>query len=157
VADRRRDGLGRRRRELPWEAVEKEYVFHGPEGGETLADPFAGRSQLIVYHFMFEPEVDEGCPHCSFWADNFDPVIVHLNARDTTIVAVSRAPYAKLAAYRERMGWSFKWLSSAGNDFNADFGVYFEPELRDERVYNYGTIAPGLADREGQRLLQGRG
>ncbi len=98
---------------------------------------------------MFEPEVDEGCPHCSFWADNFDPVIVHLNARNTTMVAVSRAPYANLAAYRGRMGWSFKWLSSGGNDFNADFGVYFEPELRDERVYNYGTIAPGLADREG--------
>jgi predicted dithiol-disulfide oxidoreductase (DUF899 family) len=146
---RRRDELSRRRRELPWEAVEKEYVFDGPEGAESLADLFAGRSQLIVYHFMFEPEVDEGCPHCSFWADNFDPVIVHLNARNTTMVAVSRAPYANLAAYRGRMGWSFKWLSSGENDFNADFGVYFEPELRDERVYNYGTIAPGLADREG--------
>ena len=146
---RRRDELSRRRRALPWEAVTKAYSFEGPDGSETLAEFFAGRSQLIVYHFMFEPEVDEGCPHCSFWADNFDPVIVHLNARDVTLVAVSRAPYAKLAAYRERMGWGFKWLSSGESDFNADLGVFFTPEAEDERVYNYATIAPGRSDREG--------
>ena len=146
---RRRDQLSQRRRELPWEPVEKEYVFDGPDGKETLADLFAGRSQLIVYHFMFEPDVDEGCPSCSFWADNFDPIIVHLNARDTTMVAISRAPYPTLTAYRERMGWSFKWLSSGGSDFNADFGVFFEPGLEEEQVYNYGTIVPGRPDREG--------
>jgi predicted dithiol-disulfide oxidoreductase (DUF899 family) len=150
---RRRDEISRRRRELPWETVEHEYAFDGADGKETLVDLFAGRGQLIVYHFMFDPEDDEGCPHCSFWADSFDPVIVHLNARDTTMVAVSRAPYAKLAAYRERMGWSFKWLSSGGSDFNADLGVYFEPAQRDEPVYNYGTIAPGLADREGMSVF----
>jgi predicted dithiol-disulfide oxidoreductase (DUF899 family) len=146
---RRRDQLSRRRRELPWESVEKEYAFDGPDGKETLADLFAGRSQLIVYHFMFEPDVDEGCPSCSFWADNFDPIIVHLNARGTTMVAISRAPYPTLTAYRERMGWSFKWLSSGGNDFNADFGVYFEPGREEEQVYNYGTLVPGRPDREG--------
>jgi predicted dithiol-disulfide oxidoreductase (DUF899 family) len=146
---RRRDQLSRRRRELPWESVEKEYAFDGPDGKETLADLFAGRSQLIVYHFMFEPDVDEGCPSCSFWADNFDPIIVHVNARDTTMVAISRAPYPTLTAYRERMGWSFKWLSSGDNDFNADFGVYFEPGREAEQVYNYGTIVPGRPDREG--------
>ena len=146
---RRRDQLSRRRRELPWESVEKEYAFDGPDGKETLADLFAGRSQLIVYHFMFEPDVDEGCPSCSFWADNFDPIIVHLNARDTTMVAISRAPYPTLTAYRERMGWSFKWLSSGEHDFNADFGVYFEPAHQNEQVYNYGTLVPGRPDREG--------
>jgi predicted dithiol-disulfide oxidoreductase (DUF899 family) len=146
---RRRDELSERRRALPWEAVEKAYAFEGPDGTETLPELFAGRSQLIVYHFMFEPEVDEGCPHCSFWADNFDPVIVHLNARDVTMVAVSRAPYPKLTAYRERMGWSFKWLSSDGNDFNADYGVFFTPGVQDGPAYNYGTIVPGRPDREG--------
>ena len=146
---RRRDELSRHRRELPWEAVEKQYVFDGPDGRQSLADLFAGRNQLIVYHFMFEPDVDEGCPSCSFWADNFDPIIVHLNARDTTMVAISRAPYPALAAYRDRMGWSFKWLSSGENDFNADFGVYFEPAHQNEQVYNYGTLVPGRPDREG--------
>ena len=146
---RRRDELSRHRRELPWEAVEKQYVFDGPDGRESLPDLFAGRNQLIVYHFMFEPDVDEGCPSCSFWADNFDPIVVHLNARDTTMVAISRAPYPALAAYRDRMGWSFKWLSSGENDFNADFGVYFEPAHQNEQVYNYGTLVPGRPDREG--------
>ena len=143
------DEMGRLQRELPWERVAKEYVFEGAKGRQTLADLFDGRSQLIVYHFMFEPDVDEGCPSCSFWADNFDPIIVHVNARDTTMVAISRAPYPTLTAYRERMGWSFKWLSSGGNDFNADFGVYFEPAHQNEQVYNYGTLEPGRPDREG--------
>jgi predicted dithiol-disulfide oxidoreductase (DUF899 family) len=150
---RQRDALSRNRRELPWEAVSEEYVFDGPRGKETLAELFDGRSQLVVYHFMFAPEDDEGCKHCSFWADNFDPIVVHLNARDVTMIAVSRAPFAKLSAYRERMGWSFHWVSSFENDFNCDFGVSFGPEDEQEAVYNYGTIVPGIADREGMSVF----
>jgi predicted dithiol-disulfide oxidoreductase (DUF899 family) len=146
---RLRDDVSRQRRELPWEAVEKEYVFEGPRGTETLRDLFDGRSQLIVYHFMFAPEDDAGCPHCSFWADSFDANVVHLAAHGTTLVAISRAPAAKLEAYRERMAWGFHWVSSGGNDFNSDFGVAFSPEQRESRIYNYGSQAPGLADREG--------
>ena len=150
---RARDEIGRQQRALPWEAVEKEYVFDGPDGKETLAELFDGRSQLIVYHFMFAPEDDEGCPHCSFWADGFDANIVHMNARDVTMVAISRAPLAKLAAYRERMGWSFKWLSSSSTDFNYDYGVSFSPEQTDDAVYNFGTMSPGLQDREGASVF----
>ena len=146
---RLRDEIGREQRALPWEAVEQEYVFDGPQGRETLADLFDGRSQLIVYHFMFAPEDDAGCTHCSFWADSFDANVVHLNARDVTMVAVSRAPYAKLAAYRDRMGWTFKWLSSEGTDFNYDYGVSFAPDETGDLVYNFGTKAPELPDREG--------
>jgi len=146
---RLRDELSRRRRELPWEPVEDEYVFEGPNGAERLDELFDGRSQLVVYHFMFEADWDEGCPHCSFWADNFDPNVVHLRARDVTVVAVSRAPYPKLAAYRERMGWGFHWVSSFSNEFNADFGVSFAPEDQGSAVYNYGTIRPEMAEREG--------
>jgi predicted dithiol-disulfide oxidoreductase (DUF899 family) len=144
-----RDELSRQRRELPWERVEKEYVFDGALGKQTLAELFDGRSQLVVYHFMFPPEWDEGCLHCSFWADNFDPNVVHLKARDVTMVAVSRAPYPKLAAYRNRMGWSFPWVSSFENDFNADFGVTFSPEEQEEPLYNFGTLSPGFGEREG--------
>jgi predicted dithiol-disulfide oxidoreductase (DUF899 family) len=146
---RARDELTRARQELPWRPVEKTYVFDGPAGKETLGDLFDGRTQLLVYHFMFEPESDVGCPVCSFWADNFDPVVQHLRARDVTMVAVSRAPFAKLAEYRERMGWSFKWVSSGDNGFNYDFGVAFRPDELERPVYNYGTLAPGNADREG--------
>src|SRR5215469_18364750 len=116
------DQLSEERRRLPWARVEKEYIFDGPAGTETLAELFAGRSQLIVYHFMFGPDWDAGCPHCSFWADSFDRSIVHLNARDVTMVAVSRAPYAKLAEYEKRMGWTFEWYSSGETSFNFDFG-----------------------------------
>ena len=146
---RQRDELSRRRRELPWERVEKDYVFDGPKGKESLADLFDGRSQLIVYHFMFPPEWEAGCPHCSFWADNFDDNVIHINHRDASMVAVSRAPFAKLDTYRKRMGWSFQWLSSGANDFNDDFGVSFRPEEQKEKRYNYGTIVPGMSDREG--------
>src|ERR671936_3199060 len=121
---RRRDELSRRRRELPWERIEKEYVFEGAHGRHTLSELFDGRSQLVVYHFMFDPEWDEGCKSCSFWADNFDPNVVHLKARDVTMVAVSRAPYEKLAAYKERMGWGFDWFSSGESDFNFDFACH---------------------------------
>ncbi|TMH81021.1 MAG: DUF899 domain-containing protein, partial [Betaproteobacteria bacterium] len=106
---RERDALSAERRELPWEKVEKEYVFDGPKGQETLADLFAGKSQLIVYHFMFGADWPEGCPACSFWADNFNGIIAHLRQRDTTMVAISRAALPKLEAFKKRMGWSFKW------------------------------------------------
>ncbi len=102
-----RDELSRQRRELPWERVDKQYIFDGPKGRQTLADLFDGRSPVVVYHFMFAPEWQEGCPHCSFWADNFNDIVVHLKQRDVTVVAVSRAPLEKLEAFRQRTGWSF--------------------------------------------------
>jgi len=147
---RLRDQLSAQRRALPWEAVTKEYMFEGPAGQRSLVDLFDGCSQLIVYHFMFTPEWDEGCPHCSFWADNFDGAPVHLRARDTSFVAISRAPFAKIAAYKRRMGWSFPWLSAHETDFNYDFGASFtDAELAaGTAVYNY-TSAPGMTDREG--------
>jgi predicted dithiol-disulfide oxidoreductase (DUF899 family) len=148
---RLREELAQKRRELPWEAVTKEYVFDGPAGKETLAQLFEGRSQLIVYHFMFGPDWEAGCPHCSFWADNFNEIIVHLNARDATMIAVSRAPYPKLAAYEQRMGWRFKWVSSGGADFNFDYQVSFSPQEIAEKkaVYNFAGQAPGVTEREG--------
>jgi predicted dithiol-disulfide oxidoreductase (DUF899 family) len=150
---RLRDELSRQRRELPWVKVDKPYVFDGPDGKETLAGLFAGRSQLLVYHFMFGPEWSEGCKSCSFWADNFNNAIVHLNQRDVTMVAVSKAPLEKLLAFQKRMGWTFKWLSSFGNDFNRDYHVSFTPEEMEkgEMYYNYrlGKFgreeAPGLS------------
>ena len=148
---RSRDRLSQRRRDLPWEAINKPYVFDGADGKQTLADLFDGRSQLIVYHFMFGPDWDAGCPHCSHWADNFNGVIVHLNQRDVTMVAISRAPYPKLAAYRARMGWNFKWLSSFGSDFNADFGVSFSNQEVESKsaFYNFTQQDPGVSEREG--------
>ena len=138
---RRRDELSRERRELPWLEITEDYVFEGPEGEESLADLFDGRSQLLVYHFMYGPGWEEGCPSCSFWADNYDGVGVHLAHRDTTMVTISRAPRAELEAYRQRMGWGFRWVSSHGNDFNFDMGVSFTPEQIDsgESLYNFGT------------------
>ncbi|PYQ58075.1 MAG: DUF899 domain-containing protein [Acidobacteria bacterium] len=152
---RLRDDLSRQRRELPWVKVEKEYIFEGPKGKEKLADLFEKRSQLIVYHFMFSPEWDAGCPHCSHWADNFNGVIVHLNHRDVTMVAISRASYSKLAAYEKRMGWSFKWLSSHDSDFNFDYHVSFTPEelKKKKAIYNYTMQDPGSADREGTSVF----
>jgi predicted dithiol-disulfide oxidoreductase (DUF899 family) len=120
----RSDELARRRRELPWVAVEKEYRFQTEEGETTLAELFDGRSQLLVYHFMFGPEYTAGCPVCSSGADTFNGSVAHLNARDVTFTCVSRAPLEKLRAYRRRMGWSFPWVSSHGSDFNADFEVF---------------------------------
>src|SRR6266513_5834096 len=136
---RLRDQVSALRRELPWEAVTREYLFEGPDGRQTLPQLFAGRSQLIVYHFMFAPDWDAGCPHCSHWADNFDRVIVHLNQRDVTMIAVSRAPYSKLILYERRMGWNFKWVSSFENDFNFDYQASFTPDqLAEKRAfYNF--------------------
>src|ERR1700719_176552 len=125
---RLRAELSQQRRDLPWEAVNKEYVFEGPNGKQTLPELFDGRSQLIVYHFMFDPSWDAGCAHCSFWADNFNGIVVHLKHRDVTMIAVSRAPHSKLAAYEQRMGWNFKWVSSHDTDFNFDYHVSFTPE-----------------------------
>jgi predicted dithiol-disulfide oxidoreductase (DUF899 family) len=146
-----RDDLAQQRRDLPWERVLKSYQFEGPEGRESLSDLFAGASQLIVYHFMFEPSWDEGCPHCSFWADQFDGIAIHLAQRDATLVAISRAPFSKLDAYRKRMGWKFKWVSSSGTDFNFDYHVSFTPDeqARGEAFYNFKTQDPGMPDREG--------
>jgi predicted dithiol-disulfide oxidoreductase (DUF899 family) len=152
---RLRDELSQQRRELPWEAVQKEYVFEGSDGKQTLAQLFEGRSQLIVYHFMFDPSWDAGCPHCSFWADNFNPVIVHMNQRDTSMIAVSRAPYAKLAAYQKRMGWNFKWVSSHGSDFNFDYHVSFTPEelAKKKAFYNFATQNPGSPEHAGTSVF----
>src|SRR5215471_12749716 len=150
---RQRDELSRRRRELPWVKVEENYVFDGPKGKETLADLFDGRSQLVVYHFMFGPGWEEGCPSCSLLADHIDGALAHLNARDVTLVVVSRAPHNQIEAFKKRMGWRFKWVSSYGNDFNHDFHVSFTPEekARGKVEYNYTMTefpseeAPGLS------------
>src|SRR5262249_7018833 len=123
-----RDALTRRRMAMPWERVEKPYQFEGPNGALSLADLFDGRPQLIVYHFMFGPDWEEGCKSCSFWADNFDGISIHLHHRDVTFAVVSRAPFAKIDAYKKRMGWSFRWVSSHGSDFNFDYHVSFTPE-----------------------------
>ena len=120
---RLRDELSGRRRELPWEKVEKQYVFDGPKGKETLADLFQGRSQLAIYHFMFGPGWKEGCPSCSFLADHFGGAIVHMAARDLAFAVVSRATLPEIEAFKKRMGWNFKWVSSNANDFNHDYQV----------------------------------
>jgi predicted dithiol-disulfide oxidoreductase (DUF899 family) len=148
---RLRDELNEQRRKLPREEVAKTYVFEGPGGKETLSDLFSGRSQLIVYHFMFGPDWGAGCAHCSFWADNFNPIIVHLNHRDVTMVAVSRASFAKIEAYRKRMDWDFKWVSSADTDFNFDFHVSSRAEdLKKGRVfYNFAERPETSSEREG--------
>jgi predicted dithiol-disulfide oxidoreductase (DUF899 family) len=152
---RERDVLSRKRRELPWEKVEKEYVFDGPKGKESLADLFAGKSQLLVYHFMFGVDWKEGCPACSFWADNFNGIVPHLRQRDTTMVAISRAPLKEIEAFKKRMGWSFKWLSSDDNGFNRDYGVAFTPEevAGKEAFYNYTTQDPLVTEREGASVF----
>jgi predicted dithiol-disulfide oxidoreductase (DUF899 family) len=150
-----RDELSRRRRELPWEEVTKDYIFEGPHGKHSLADLFEGRSQLIVYHFMFGPDWESGCPHCSFWADNFNPIVVHLNQRDVTMLAISRAPLKKIEAYKKRMGWSFKWLSSNRTDFNFDFQASFKPEdiSAGKVFYNFKTQPAHSSEREGASVF----
>lgn len=150
---RLRDELSRQRRELPWEKVEKAYVFEGPNGTETLGDLFGKRSQLIVYHFMLGPGWKEGCKSCSYLSDHFDGAAVHLAHRDTTLAVISRAPFAEIQAFKSRMGWRFPWVSSFGTDFNHDYHVSFTPEeIASGRAdYNFGTIpfsideAPGAS------------
>jgi predicted dithiol-disulfide oxidoreductase (DUF899 family) len=150
---RLRDQLSQTRRDLPWVRVTKQYVFDGPGGKQTLGQLFNGHSQLVVYHFMFAPDWEDGCRGCSFWADNFNGIVPHLNQRDVTFVAISRAPLAKLQAFAKRLGWNFKWLSSAGNDFNYDYNVSFTPEslAGGSAIYNYAankmnmTELPGIS------------
>jgi len=149
---RQRDEISLLRSELPWEKVEKNYVFDGPNGKVSLADLFGGKSQLIVYHFMFGPGWKEGCPSCSFLADNFDPMRVHLEQRDVSFAVVSRATVPEIEVFKKRMGWKFPWVSSFGNDFNYDYSVSFtEEELADgKHLYNYGTS--GFPGEEGPGL-----
>ena len=141
---RLRDELNEQRRALPWEKVEKPYVFDGPSGKETLAELFEGRSQLIVWHFMFGQEWQQGCSHCSFWADGWNGVTEHLKHRDTTMIATSQASLAKIEPFKRRMGWSFKWVSSANTDFNFDFQASARPEeLKAKKVlYNFQEMEP---------------
>ncbi|MGJ7041202.1 putative dithiol-disulfide oxidoreductase (DUF899 family) [Shinella sp. BE166] len=136
---RQREALTRRRMAMPWERVEKSYRFEGPKGVATLEDLFDGRSQLLVYHFMLGPDWQEGCKHCSFWADNFDGIPVHLAQRDVTFTAISRAPLPQIEAYRQRMGWHFPWVSSGGSDFNFDYQASATPEelASGRAVYNF--------------------
>jgi predicted dithiol-disulfide oxidoreductase (DUF899 family) len=159
---RQRDALSAERRALPWVKIDKRYLFEGPNGQETLADLFGGRSQLAVYHFMLGPQWQEGCKSCSFWADNFDGIDVHLRHRDLTLAAISSAPLAKIEDFKRRMGWRFKWVSSAGSDFNRDFNVSFTPdELKGEVFYNFerrkfpADEAPGMSlfAREGDQVF----
>ena len=150
---RLRDELSRERRQLPWEKVEKGYLFDGPNGKESLADLFKDRSQLIIYHFMYGPDWEAGCKSCSFLADHFNPAVVHLNNRDVSFVVVSRAPLHILEDYKKRMGWDFPWVSSYENDFNQDYNVSFTEEeiKRGDAYYNYrekgypSTEAPGAS------------
>jgi predicted dithiol-disulfide oxidoreductase (DUF899 family) len=149
---RLRDRLSAERRELPWVKVEKEYVFDTLDGKQTLADLLDGRNQLMVYHFMFGPDWEQGCPSCSFVSDHIDGANWHLPQRDVTLLAVSRAPLAQIEAFRQRMGWRFKWVSSHDNDFNYDFHVSFtKEELAKGKVhYNYDLVEgydelPGLS------------
>ncbi len=146
-----RDELNLQRRKLPWVKVEKDYVFDGPNGKETLAELFGGKSQLIVYHFMFGPGWREGCPHCSFWCDHYDSAGIHLPQRDTALVVVSRAPWKEIAPFKKRMGWKFKWLSSFKSDFNFDYHVSFTPdEIKIGALsYNYGKIKMKIDELQG--------
>jgi predicted dithiol-disulfide oxidoreductase (DUF899 family) len=148
---RLRDQLSRERRELPWVRVDKEYAFEGASGKKTLTELFEGRGQLIVYHFMFDPSWEEGCPSCSFWADNFSGIIVHLNQRDVSLVAISRAPFAQLAVFQKRVGWSFEWVSSFGTDFNTDYHVSSTPKqlAQGEVVYNYAPRKTSMSELPG--------
>jgi predicted dithiol-disulfide oxidoreductase (DUF899 family) len=149
------DALAAERRQLPWVKVEKDYVFETPKGTVRLADLFQGRSQLVVYHFMFGPEWDEGCKSCSFVVDHLNGVPPHLAARDVTLVAVSGAPLAKLAAFKSRLGWQVPWVSSHGTDFNHDFAVTFSPkELESgEKLYNFGSIPPYADENPGMSVF----
>ena len=150
---RKRDELSQKRRNLPWVKIDKEYTFEGPKGPESLSDLFLDHSQLVIYHFMFGPDWEAGCKSCSFWTDNFQNLLEHLAHRDVSFVLVSRAPYEKLQQFKDRMGWTTKWVSSLDSKFNYDFNVTFDKkELEEEKAfYNYrlGTFpaeeAPGAS------------
>jgi len=149
-----REQLTRERQQLPWVKVDKQYVFQGPKGKESLSDLFDGKSQLIVYHFMFQPDWTEGCKSCSLLGDHYEPSIVHLRQRDTNMVTISRAPIERIEAFRKRMGWTFKWVSSFESDFNYDFNVSFPGKVGEQKevYYNYektrsfpSTEGPGMS------------
>jgi predicted dithiol-disulfide oxidoreductase (DUF899 family) len=148
---RMRDQLSAERHALPWMRIGKDYAFDGPNGRETLAQLFGDRSQLVVYHFMFAPEWDVGCKSCSFWADNFNGITAHLRQRDVAFAAISRAPLAKLQAFAQRLGWTFKWVSAKGTDFNYDFEVSFQPEAlaRGDATYNFAKLQNANSDMPG--------
>jgi len=152
---REREALARQRRALPWVKVEKTYTFEGPDGRESLSDLFAGRSQLIVYHFMLGPGWTEGCKGCSFVSDHFDGAIPHLAARDTTLVAVSSAPLREINAFKRRMGWGFKWVCSSPNDFNRDYHVSFSKEdlARGPVEYNFESRKHGEEELPGASIF----
>lgn len=150
---RARDALAAKRRALPWERVDRDYAFTDDTGPVTLAELFDGRSQLIVQHFMFGPDWEAGCKSCSFWADQFNPAVVHLNARDVSFVAVSDAPYAEFEGFKKRMGWSFRWVSAGACDFSHDYLVHYTPDqiAAGQTFYNYtdglnyGEHSPGVS------------
>ena len=152
---RLRDRLSAERRQLPWVRIEKDYVFDGPLGPESLADLFAGRSQLVIKHFMLGPGWKDPCVGCSFESDHIDGVVVHLENHDVSYVAVSRAPYPEIAAVKQRMGWHFRWLSSFGSDFNYDFNVSFTPEqiAAGQATYNYRTGATPVEEMSGRSIF----
>lgn len=152
---RLRDEISKRRRELPWEKIEKKYVFDGPKGKQALADLFEGKSQLIVYHFMLGPGWKEGCPSCSYLGDHFDGTLPHLAARDVRLVAISRAPFAEIEAFKKRMGWKFPWYSSNGTDFNFDYHVSQSKEEagKAEVYYNYAMQKFPAEERPGASVF----
>jgi len=153
---RRSDALAQRRQALPWVRIDKDYRFDTATGSASLQDLFKGRSQLLVYHFMFGPDYSAGCPSCSSIADGFNGIVVHLEHHDVAFTAISRAPLAKLQAFKQRMGWSFDWASSFGSDFNSDFSVWFSEEQQREGgiVYNYLREAPLAGPQRGQTVRE---
>jgi predicted dithiol-disulfide oxidoreductase (DUF899 family) len=146
-----RDALSRLRRDLPWEKVEKAYSFETPSGRQSLGGLFGGRSQLVVYHFMFAPDWESGCKSCSFWADHFNGLAPHLAARDVTMLAISRAPLGKLQGFAKRLGWSFPWVSSGDGEFNYDFQASFHPAevAAGKAIYNYRPLSMERTDMPG--------
>jgi predicted dithiol-disulfide oxidoreductase (DUF899 family) len=146
-----RDELNLQRRKLPWVKIEKEYVFEGPAGKVTLGDLFSGKSQLIIYHYMFGPGWKEGCAHCAFWADHFDSANIHIGQRDTAFAVVSRASWKEIEPFKKRMGWRFNWVSSFETEFNFDFNVSFTPEQLKKRkaIYNFAPLDMDIDEREG--------
>jgi predicted dithiol-disulfide oxidoreductase (DUF899 family) len=152
---KQRDALTKARQALPWVKVEKKYLFEGPRGPVSLSDLFDGRSQLIVYHFMFHPSWDVGCASCSFFADSFNGVICHLNARDVSMVAISKATIDQIEAYRKRLGWSFAWVSSHANEFNRDYHVSFSDQEVEagKGYYNYGMNSIGREEMPGMSVF----
>jgi predicted dithiol-disulfide oxidoreductase (DUF899 family) len=150
-----RDALAKRRRELPWEKVEKNYVFDTPDGRRTLAELFGSKSQLIVYHFMLGPGWEAGCPSCSFLADHFDGAVIHLAQRDVSFAVISRAPLAEIEKFKERMGWRFTWLSSFGSDFNRDYQVSASPDEKTggKAMYNYEITTFPSEERPGASVF----